>query len=269
MRDSSWIYASRVPLRRILRGYLSLSLTPPRELSQADKASPFHGSLRTLRISLPRVSRFFLLDLLPRFSQSLFLSLSLACALFLRHNDDDDDRALIAGSRSGTSIVASKARFHASNNRLTAAFASRPHNPSLPSPPPPSFFTTIIRLFFSFSTTIDEKRLSLLKTRLYVVIVALLSSTIISLRQSIRSDSIVQIRKRSFKSHAPLLYYYSPQNQNYRGGKRVLEAFPRYYNNNVMIFSLITGTQCSLGVFGCRLYRYRKSFKSNTVVFGN
>jgi len=143
MRDFGWIYASRIPLRRILRGYsLCRSLSLLSELSQADKASPpFHGSLRTLRISLPRVSRFFLLN--PP-ALSLFLSLSLSLfllyALFPQHddNDDDDDRALIAGSRSGTSIVASKARFHASNNRLTAAFASRPHNPSLPSPPPPS-----------------------------------------------------------------------------------------------------------------------------------
>lgn len=187
MRDFSWIYASRVPLRRILRGYPLRLRSPPPELSQADKASPFHGSLCTLRISLPRVSRFFLLDLLSLSRSSR--SRHLACALFSRHDDDDDDddRALIAGSRSGTSIVASKARFHASNNRFTAAFASRPHNPSSPSPPPPSFFTTIIRPLFSFSTVADEKRISLLKTRLSVV-VALSSSIVVLPRQSIHSN---------------------------------------------------------------------------------
>lgn len=123
-------------LRGVFLEEPSLSRTL-RELSQPDKASPFRQSSHppysplhppavppTPAVSLSNASA----------SSSCFLRRSLAgnhplpsrqllhpsWTVFPRHGDE----ALIAGSQSGTSIVASKARFHASNNRLAAASSS-------------------------------------------------------------------------------------------------------------------------------------------------
>lgn len=135
-------------LRGVFLEEPSLSRTL-QELSQPDKASPFRRSShppRSPSLFLTIATPIYVLLLLSNRS-SLVLSPSSTPATpyspFPPRLSFHGDEALIAGSQSGTSIVASKARFHASNNRLAAASSS--FSPSSFATRPKPFLTASFR----------------------------------------------------------------------------------------------------------------------------
>lgn len=131
MRDARARYASRLPSRRIPRGTLPLAHPPGAFTARQSQPFPplFTPSARSPPLPLPRPPLF--LTIANTTATTLVLSPSFAPPAPLpyppsplRGSLSTSDEALIAGSQSGTSIVASKARFHASNNRLAAASSS-------------------------------------------------------------------------------------------------------------------------------------------------